>query len=97
LTQSKWRKITSHPESLQIQKKYSRVADIELAVDKVIVNVQWQVHGYGNITTIIRQCMDMVISINKGKMCKNHRKCELFYVYIIYKGKGGLQSTVSNG
>jgi hypothetical protein len=28
-------------------------ADTKLAVDKAVVNAQWHVHGYGNITTII--------------------------------------------
>jgi hypothetical protein len=58
-------------------------ADMKLAVDKVIVNAQWHVHGYGNISSI------------KGKTSKSHRKCHLFYIYIIYKAKG-LQITVNN-
>jgi hypothetical protein len=29
-------------------------ADMKLAVDKVIVNAQWHVHGYNNITSIIQ-------------------------------------------
>jgi hypothetical protein len=28
-------------------------ADMKLAVDKVIVNAQWHVHGYGYITSVI--------------------------------------------
>jgi hypothetical protein len=45
--------ITSHTVSLQIQKKCHTAADMKLAVDKVILNAQWHVHGYGNITSII--------------------------------------------
>jgi hypothetical protein len=36
-------------------------ADMKLAVEKVIVNAQWHVHGNSNITSIIWLCMDRVI------------------------------------
>jgi hypothetical protein len=41
-------------------------------------------YEYGNISIIEKQV-------------KKHRKRHLLYIYIIYKGRGGLWSSVSNG
>jgi hypothetical protein len=57
-------------------------ADMQLAMDKVVVNAQWHVHGYGNISSIIQQCMDIRYHTNKIKTSKNYRKCHLFYIYL---------------
>jgi hypothetical protein len=50
--QIKWCYITSHPVSLQIPKKCCMASDMKLTVDKVVVNAQLHVHGYGNIKSI---------------------------------------------
>jgi hypothetical protein len=45
-------KLSCKAVSLQIQKKCYTVADIKLAMDKVVVNAQWHVHGYSNIISV---------------------------------------------
>jgi hypothetical protein len=49
---------------------------------------------YGNVCNTVMYGYDIVILIKERS--KDHRKCHLFYIYIIHKEKGGLQSTVSN-
>jgi hypothetical protein len=50
----KWCEITILSVSLQIQNKCYMAADMKLTVDKVVVNAQWHVHEYNNITSIIQ-------------------------------------------